>query len=41
MAVSGVARPTRYPIEWVLPVLFVVSLFTFYPVAYTLWPAPD
>ena len=37
MAVSGLARPTRYPIEWVLPVLFVVSLFTFYPVAYTLW----
>ena len=28
---------TRYPIEWVLPVLFIVLLLTVFPVAHTLW----
>ena len=37
MAAKSSLGLTRYPIEWVLPVLFLVSLFTFYPVAYTLW----
>ena len=37
MAAKGSVRYTRYPIEWVVPVLLLVSLFTFYPVAYTLW----
>ncbi|UCH27303.1 MAG: sugar ABC transporter permease [Trueperaceae bacterium] len=27
----------RYPIEWVLPVLFIVFLFTLFPVAHALW----
>ncbi len=27
----------RYPIEWLLPVLVLVVLFTAYPVAYSLW----
>ncbi len=33
----GAVKYERFPVEWVLPVLFLVSLFTFYPVVYTLW----
>ena len=37
MAAKGLASYERFPIEWILPVLFLVALFTFYPVAYSLW----
>jgi ABC-type sugar transport system permease subunit len=37
MEVKGSAGDPKYPVLWVLPVLLIVSLFTFYPVAYTLW----
>ncbi len=33
----GKPRYSRYPIEWLFPVLFIVILFTAYPVAHTLW----
>ncbi len=30
-------RQPRYPLEWLVPVLFLVVLFTAYPVAHALW----